>query len=89
MLQRELAPEDAKFDLLIATNILVYYDAFEQSLALANIAAMLRPGGYLLTNNLLLELPSSKMKGGEYVSVEYSARESDGDRIVWYQRLKD
>jgi hypothetical protein len=86
VLQRKVAPADAKVDLLIATNILVYYDTFEQSLALANIAAMLRPGGYLLTNNLLLELPSSKMKARGYVSVEYSDRKADGDRILWYRR---
>jgi hypothetical protein len=86
VLQREEWPADAKFDLLIATNILVYYDTFEQSLALSNIQSMLRPGGFLLTNNLLLELPSSKMKSVDYVSVEYSSRESDGDQIVWYRR---
>lgn len=85
VLQRE-AGNGSKFDLLIATNILVYYDTFEQSLALANIAAMLKPGGYLLTNNLLLELPGSQMKGSDYVSVEYSSREADGDRILWYAR---
>jgi len=62
VLQREEPTADAKFDLLIATNILVYYDTFEQSLALSNIQSMLRPGGFLLTNNLLLELPSLKMK---------------------------
>lgn len=89
ILQREEAPTEAKFDLLIATNILVYYDTFEQSLGMANVQSMLRPGGFLLTNNLLLELPSSKMKSVDYVAVEYSSRESDGDRIVWYQRLKD
>ena len=33
-----------RFDLIVATNILLYYDVFEQSLAAANIAAMLRPG---------------------------------------------
>lgn len=86
VLQREDAPDDAKFDLLIATNILVYYDTFEQCLALKNIESMLRPGGFLLTNNLLLELPSSKMKSVDYVSVEYSSREADGDRIIWYRR---
>ncbi len=86
VLQREEGPAERKFDLLIATNILVYYDTFEQSLALANIQMMLRPGGSMLTNNLLLELPSSKMKSGDYVSVEYSTRETDGDRIVWYRR---
>jgi hypothetical protein len=88
VLQREESPADGKFDLLIATNILVYYDTFEQSLALANIQTMLRPGGILLTNNLLLELPSSKMKSGDYVSVEYSTRETDGDRILWYRRKR-
>jgi len=86
VLQREESPADAKFDLLIATNILVYYDTFEQSLALTNIQSMLRPGGFLLTNNLLLELPSSKMKSSDYVSVEYSSHETDGDQIVWYRR---
>jgi len=86
VLQREEAPEDAKFDLLIATNIFVYYDTFEQSLALANVQSMLRPGGFLLTNNLLLELPASKMKSVDYVSVEYSSREADGDQIMWYDR---
>src|SRR6266436_6770876 len=82
VLQREEAPEDAKFDMLIATNIFVYYDTFEQSLALANVQSMLRPGGFLLTNNLLLELPASKMKSVDYVSVEYSPREADGDQIM-------
>jgi hypothetical protein len=86
VLQREDVRDDGKFDLLVATNVLVYYDTFEQTLALANVQAMLRPGGFLLTNNLLLELPSSKMKGSDYVSVAYSDREVDGDRIVWYLR---
>ena len=86
VLQQEAFTDDAKFDLLIATNILVYYDTFEQSLALLNIQSMLRPGGLLLTNNLLLELPSSKMKSVDYVFVEYSAREADGDQIVWYRK---
>ncbi|HJQ23173.1 MAG TPA: class I SAM-dependent methyltransferase [Blastocatellia bacterium] len=81
----ELAPAE-RFDLVIATNILVYYDTFEQSLALANIEQMLRPGGLLLSNNALLELPSSKMRSVGYESVAYSDRNADGDHIVWYQR---
>ena len=86
ILQREQAPEQAKFDLLVATNVLVYYDTFEQSMALVNIQSMLRPGGFLLTNDLLLELPPLKMRSGDYVSVEYSSRPADGDRILWYRR---
>jgi hypothetical protein len=39
-----------EFDLVVATNVLVYYDSFEQALAAANMASMLREGGLLLTN---------------------------------------
>lgn len=86
VLQRaNLAPEE-KFDLLIATNILVYYDVFEQCLALKNIESMLAPGGFLLTNNALLELPSSKMRGAGYQGVAYSNLPNDGDFIIWYQK---
>jgi hypothetical protein len=49
--QRAPLPSPQEFDLIIGTNIFVYYDAFEQSLARANIAAMLKPGGYLLSND--------------------------------------
>jgi SAM-dependent methyltransferase len=80
-----LAPAES-FDIIIATNILVYYDTFEQSLALANIQRMLRPGGLLLSNNALLELPVLKMRSMGYNTVVYSDREADGDHIVWYQR---
>ena len=80
-----LAPAE-QFDLIIATNILVYYGTFEQSLALANIEQMLRPGGLLLSNNALLELPVLRMHSLGYESVAYSDREADGDHIVWYQR---
>ena len=86
VLQRlNVAPAE-RFDLIVATNILVYYDNFEQSLALANIQQMLRPGGLLLSNNALLELPVLKMHSIGYESVAYSERDTDGDHIVWYQR---
>ena len=39
------------FDLVIATNILPYFDDVELTLALANTAAMLAPGGILLHND--------------------------------------
>jgi SAM-dependent methyltransferase len=78
--------ESERFDLVIATNILVYYDVFEQSLALANVRSMLKPGGILLSNDVLLELPSSGMRSVGYKAVEYSSRSGDGDNIVWYQR---
>jgi hypothetical protein len=86
VLQRLTLAAGEQFDLMIATNILVYYDVFEQSLALANVEKMLRPGGFLLSNNALLELPGSRMHSVDYETVIYSDRPDDGDHIVWYQR---
>jgi len=83
-----LAPlaDDERFDLIIATNVLVYYNVFEQSLALANIASMLRPSGFLLSNNVLVELPTTPMHAIGDNRVIYSDRPDDSDDIVWYQR---
>ena len=62
MQRLEQASDNERFDLVIATNILIYYDVFEQSLALSNIARMLRPGGWLLTNTPLFELPETRLR---------------------------
>ena len=86
VLQRLELPEAERYDLMIATNILVYYDKFEQSLALRNVDTMLRPGGFLLSNNALLELPFIGVHSANYSTTVYSARPDDGDHIVWYQR---
>jgi SAM-dependent methyltransferase len=87
VLQRLELPAAEKFDLVIGTNIFVYYDNFQKSLALANIAEMLRPGGFLLSNQALLEIPSSKLNWTGYSKVTYStSADLDGDFIVWYRR---
>ena len=59
--QRVRADQDQKFDLIIATNIFIYYDAFEQSLARTNLASMLKLGGLVLTNELLADTVPSKL----------------------------
>jgi hypothetical protein len=64
-------PAGEPFDLVIATNILLYYDVFEQSLAGINIASMLRPGGFLLTNDRNFELPTTPLTGMGYTDVTY------------------
>ena len=76
--------EDGRVDLVIATNILIYYDVFEQSLALANIASMLRPGGLLLTNTPLFELPVTPMSLAGETRVAYT--ETGEDWVAWYRR---
>jgi hypothetical protein len=75
-----------RFDLIVGTNIFVYYDRLEQGLAMVSVAGMLRPGGLLLSNNALVEVPSTGMRSVGYSKTLYSNREEDGDLIVWYQK---
>jgi SAM-dependent methyltransferase len=82
-------PANQQFDLVLATNILLYYDVFEQSLAVANVAKMLRPGGIFLTNDRLFDLPSSPVRAAGATSVSYLEQPGaavKGDRIAWYQK---
>ena len=83
-----LAPlaADERFDLVVSTNVFVYYDVLEQALAVANIASMLRPGGLLLSNNALPQLPTTPMQLAGSSTTVYSDRPDDRDQIVWYQR---
>jgi hypothetical protein len=78
-------PREQRFDLVIATNVFVYYDVFQQSLAVVNLGYMLRDGGLMLSNNALLELPSARLHSVGYTSAPYSDRPSDGEHIVWYR----
>jgi len=75
-----------QFDLVVATNIFVYYGALEQALALHNVSAMLKPGGILLTNNALPESAAVLMKVLGYTKVQYAAGAGLGDNFIWYQK---
>ena len=75
----------ARFDLIVATNVFVYYSVFEQALALANVEAMLRPGGLLLTNTSLPASGAGMQSVGMSTTV-YSDRPGDGDQVVWYRK---
>jgi hypothetical protein len=84
--QRLVLPQSERFDLVVATNILVYYDTFEQCLAMANVAVMTAPGGLFLTNNLLLELPGSALRSAGYKTVVFSDAPEDGEHVLLYRR---
>jgi hypothetical protein len=73
------------FDLVIATNVLLYYGPFDQALALLNVEAMLEDGGLFLTNTALPAVPSSRLKrvGSEVTLYTTDGR---GDEIIWYQK---
>jgi SAM-dependent methyltransferase len=82
------------FDLIVATNVFVYYDLFDQALAVANVASMLRPGGYFLSNTALPDAgrPALRLAGSNDVTYWRTPPSGDeptsafGDRIFWYQR---
>jgi SAM-dependent methyltransferase len=84
--QRLPQPEGDRFDLVVATNVLLYYDGFEQGLAAASIAALLRPGGLLMTNTLLDGAPGLTMRRSGESPVRFSERAGDGEVVYRYQR---
>jgi hypothetical protein len=63
--------------------VLVYYDVFEQALAAANVAAMLRPGGVFVTNTAVLPTPPLRATAA-YLRVAHTAERYD--EMFWYQR---
>jgi len=82
-----LAPEQG-FDLVIGTNIFIYYGEFEQSLARANIASMLRPGGYLISNDRLPDTVPSGLSDVLDTPVVSSVEPLVRDVVFCYQRAK-
>ena len=74
------------FDLIIATNVFIYYDAFEQALALRNIATLLKPGGFFLRNDWLPHAPQIPMRSMGYTPVRYGQSGDWGDNVFWWQR---
>jgi SAM-dependent methyltransferase len=77
--------DENRFDLIVATNVLLYYDGFEQALALSNIAAMLRPGGMFLTNYKVAPLALMEASPS-LVSMSPFDRQGNGDTIFGYLR---
>jgi SAM-dependent methyltransferase len=75
------------FDLVIATNVFIYYDLFEQALAMSNVEAMLRPGGFLLANFSAPHLTSIGIRPIETTTTLYArtVNENIRDFIVWYR----
>jgi len=81
------------FDLVIATNVFIYYDALEQALAMSNVEALLRPGAFLLANVSAPKLASVKMRPVDTTTTVYTRAPGGGenilDFIVWYRAGAD
>jgi len=83
----DLSSEQA-FDLVIGTNIFVYYGEFEQLLARANVAAMLKPGGHLLSNDKLADKVTLGLDDVLETPITSSVQPLVQDTMFCYQRSK-
>jgi hypothetical protein len=83
--QLELAPEE-RFDLMIGTNVFIYYGAFEQSLVRANIATMLKPGGFLLSSERLADRVENGLAADLTTSIAMTGPPVMTDYIFCYRR---
>jgi hypothetical protein len=77
------------FDLVVATNVFIYYDVFDQALALANVEAMLKPGAFLLANFSAPNLRSATMRPLDTTRTVFARNPAGNDDIldfiVWYR----
>ncbi len=81
-------PSDKQFDLVIGTNIFVYYGGLEQSLARANLGTMIKPGGFLLTNEALPGTAPTKLADSLKTSVPIAKSPAITDYMYGYVRQK-
>ena len=81
-------PPDKQFDLVIGTNIFVYYGSLEQSLARANIGTMIRPGGFLITNEALPDKAPSVLTNSLKTTVNIASSPQLTDYMFTYARNK-
>jgi hypothetical protein len=79
-------PDGQGFDLVVATNVLVYYDLFQQALAMGSIAHMMNHGGIFLANHALpaQHAPTLEFLGRR--TVAYTPTGAYGDDVVVYRR---
>jgi hypothetical protein len=71
------------FDLVIATNVFIYYDVLEQALAMSNVEAMLKPGAFLLANFSAPNLTAVTIDPVDTTTTRYAPNLIDF--IVWYK----
>ena len=79
-------PTSAGFDLMVATNVLVYYDRFQQALAMANIARMMNHRGIFMANNVLASQHTSDLEYLGRRTTPFTPSGAYGDDIVVYRR---
>jgi hypothetical protein len=88
VIERPALASQRGFDLIIGTNVFVYFAEFEQALARLNMALMLNPGGFALSND---RLPGSAADGlaDSLETTQIFARNPDRTEYMFtYQRRR-
>ncbi len=85
VLQRIALATNERFDLIVGTNIFIYYGKLDQSLARANVAALLKPGGFLLSNQQLDDTVPSGLEQVMVVDVPMTGAPVITDHIYCYR----
>lgn len=75
-----------QFDLIIGTNIFTYYGGLEQSLTCANLATMLKSGGFLLSNDALAGAASSHLQDDLRTTLAPLVGSSSPETMFTYRR---
>ena len=89
VLDRVELSENERFHLVLATNVLLYYDPFQQALALSSIVSLLEPAGIFVTNDVTnggTNVASLRPSGT--LVVPFSSRRADGERMSWFTRAR-
>lgn len=81
----QFSPEE-RCDLIIGTDVFIYYNAFEQSLLRANIASMLKPGGFLLSSEKLADRIENGLAADLITEVPMTGPPVMTDYIFSYRR---
>ena len=70
------------FDLVIATNVFIYYDVLAQALAMSNVEAMLKPGALLLANFSAPSLTSVTLRPVETTTTVYARARGTNENVL-------
>jgi len=79
-------PAGGGFDLVVATNVFLYYNFFEQALAMQNITRMMNPRGFFLVNQFLSNQHPDSLKFIDQCNVSFNRKDLYGDDVVAYQQ---
>ncbi len=82
-----LAPQSG-FDLIIGTNIFVYFGEFQQALARLNMALMLNPGGFALSNDRLPGLAADGLADSLETTQIFARNPDRTEYMFTYQRRR-